>query len=258
MRASALIVSSLCWLRAIAADPSPAVVCDVRVISPHVADVSSLAAWRASTITPEMSPQQQAEAVFATVVGFVHHEWYVREWLGGPEACVHDPIKTFNVYGYGHCCCTAAHVAALARSLGMPARGCSTPGHTLAEVSYDGAWHMLDPAFIDYFPRADGVIASVDELTAGISAWLAGHPEMADPEAQRRFMRGGGWRSGPAILTHGRFLDDNGWLPERGHGWYSMLRQFGDPAQVRVYENGTTVGYRVDNRLRHGERLILP
>jgi hypothetical protein len=151
-----------------AADESTAVVSFVKVVSDKVDDVSSMDASLASFIRKDATNEQKAIAIFNAVTGFVHHELYAKEYLTAPEPCVHDPIKAFNVYGHSHCCCTAAYFCAFARTVGMEARGWSTPGHSLSEVKYDDEWHMIDPAFINYFPKADGKIASVEELCANI------------------------------------------------------------------------------------------
>jgi hypothetical protein len=42
----------------------------------------------------------------------------------------------------------------------MPARGRSITRHTISEVFYDNAWHMIDGSLMNYFRRPDGVIAS--------------------------------------------------------------------------------------------------
>jgi len=46
----------------------------------------------------------------------------------------------------------------------LPARGRIIRGHSVPEVYWDGAWHLLDASLINYFPHADGRIAGVDEL----------------------------------------------------------------------------------------------
>src|SRR5262249_56517864 len=84
------------------------------------------------------------------------------------EEVVQDPIKAFNVYGYGFCSQASAHVEALARAAGLKARGWGINAHSVPEVSYDGAWHMLDASLVNYFPKGDGSLASVEEIVAAV------------------------------------------------------------------------------------------
>jgi hypothetical protein len=201
----------------------------------RVEDVSSMVAWRRAFLRPGMSDPETALAVWETVVRFQHQEPPPVEGLQS-DGCVHDAIKTFNVYGYGMCCCAAANIAALGRAAGLAARGRILHGHSVPELFWDGSWRMLDASLINYFPKADGSLAGVDELIAGVSGWLEGRPDLKgnDP-GLRAFMRGGGWRSGPEILRRSPFYDENGWLPAATHGWYSTMQEY-DGSATGFYE----------------------
>ena len=61
----------------------------------------------------------------------------------------------FNVYGYCICFNESANIEALARYIGMPARGWAINHHSVPEVSWDGGWHLLDASLLNYFPKAD-------------------------------------------------------------------------------------------------------
>src|SRR5688500_18930975 len=89
---------------AAAAAAEPAVVSHVKILSEHVEDVSSVEAWRKTFIKPGMTDRQKALAVWETVVKFRHQDQPPNEHLQD-QVNVHDAIKTFNVYGYGMCCC---------------------------------------------------------------------------------------------------------------------------------------------------------
>jgi len=211
-------------------------------------------AWRRSFIRPGMSDQEKALAVWETVVRFRHQDPPPVEYLQH-DGCVHDAIKTFNVYGYGMCCCASANITALGRAAGLPARGRIIQSHSVPELFWDGAWRMLDASLINYFPKADGSLAGVDELIAGVSGWLAGRPDLkGNDRALRAFMRGGGWRKGPEILRRSPFYDENGWLPAATHGWYSTMQEY-DGSATGFYEYGYSEGYQVNVQLRPGERL---
>ncbi|MBI3831895.1 MAG: hypothetical protein HY291_20400 [Planctomycetes bacterium] len=235
---------------------APGVVCHVKVLSDKVEDVSSLEAWKKTFIKDGMSSEQKSKAIFETCLKFILHELYAQEFLNAPEGCVHDPIKAFNVYGHSHCCCTAAYMSALARYVGLKARGWGAPGHSFAEIGWDNAWHFIDPAFINYFPKADGSLASTDELIAGVAEWYEKNPGYkGDPDKLIKFMRGGGWKKGPEVLSRCPFFNENGWLPEGGHGWNSMMFQFGDRSKANNYEYSYSLGYELNIQLRKGERL---
>jgi len=55
-----------------------------------------------------------------------------------------DPVVMFNVYGYGNCGCISPAIVVLAQAAGYKARVWELHGHTVSEVYFDGAWHMID------------------------------------------------------------------------------------------------------------------
>jgi len=236
------------------ADGKSAVVCNVKVLSNNVEDVSSIEAWRQSFIKPGMTDREKALAVWTTAVKFRHQDSPPREFLQA-SGTVQDPIKTFNVYGYGMCSCVASNIEALARAAGLKARGWGINGHSVPEVWWDGDWHMLDASLINYFYDQGGDIASVEEIMAGVKAWYDEHPEYRGNDAAlRKFMRDWGWKKGPGILATSGFYSRNGWLPAATHGWYSTMQEY-DGSAGFIYEYGYSQGYRVNVRLRPGEVL---
>jgi hypothetical protein len=238
-----------------AESPRAGVVCFVKVLSNKVEDVSSLEAWKNSFLKKDMTGPKKALAVWKSVVKFRHQDAPPREFLSNDGGHVQDPIKTFNVYGYGMCSCASSNVEALARAAGLRARGWGIAAHSVPEVSWDGKnWSMLDTSLINYFPHADGRPAGVEEIVADVQAWLARNPGLRKNNAKLvAFMRGGGWRKGPAVLGRCPFYDDNGWLPAATHGWYSTMQEY--DCKPFIYEYGYSQGYRVNVQLRKGERL---
>jgi hypothetical protein len=234
-------------------DPA-GVVSHIKVLSDKVEDVSSMEAWKGSVIKPGMTEQEKALAVWESVVKFRQQDSPPNEYLQSEEN-VHDPIKTFNVYGYGMCCCASANIAALGRYAGLPARGRIINAHSVPELFWGGGWHLLDASLIQYVPKPDGTLAGVDEIMAGVQAWYGQHPELKGNDAAlRTFMRGGGWKNGPEILRNSPFYDNNGWLPAATHGWYSTMQEY-DGSANGFYEYGYSQGYQVNVQLRPGERL---
>ncbi len=233
------------------------VVSHVKVLSDKVRDVSSLEAWKRSFIRDDMTDEQKAIAVWRSTVMHRYQDAPPIEFRH--EGCVHDPIKTFNVYGYGMCCCASSNIEALARYVGLEARGWGINLHSVPEVFYDHAWHMFDASLVNYFPQPDGKIASVEEIVAAVKGWLAKHPESKSPEQLTQFHRDNGWlgwKRGPELLSNSPFYDWGGWWPAKTHGWYSTMQEFNGANHTPfAYEYGYSQGYEVNIQLRPGERL---
>ncbi len=75
------------------------------------------------------------------------------------------PVVLLGSYGYGICGHSAAAQSALACKAGLKSRYWEINHHTVTEVFFDGAWHMLDanvPIF--YLNRDNWTIASMAQL----------------------------------------------------------------------------------------------
>lgn len=232
---------------------SVGIVSHVKVLSDKVRDVSSMEAWKRSFIKDGATDREKAQAVFRSVVMFRYQDAPPIEFLH--EGCVHDPIKTFNVYGYGMCCCASSNVEALARYAGLDARGWAINAHSVPEVFYENAWHMLDTSLVNYFPKPDGQIASVAEIAAAVKGWYEKHPEYRKNDAKlREFHQSGGWmgwKQGPELLTKSPFFDWSGWWPAKTHGWYATMQEYdGSGGTPFIYEYGYSQGYEVNIQLR--------
>jgi hypothetical protein len=230
------------------------VVCHVKVVSDKVPDMTNLETWKKAYIKDGMSDAEKAMIVWKTVRTYQHQEAPPNEFLHNEEA-VQDPFKIFNVYGYSLCSIASCDVECLARYAGLKARGRIINSHSVPEVFFDGEWHLLDSSLMCYFPKADGKLASVDEIMAGIKDWYdknPGYKKNNDKLAQ--FMRGGGWKKGPEVLSRCPSYDENGWLEAATHGWYSTMQEY-DGSANGMYEYGYSQGYEVNIRLRPGERL---
>ena len=253
--AAVLFVFALCG-GATAAE-EPAVVAHIKVVSDKVPDVSSIDAWKASVLKPSMSDKEKAIAIWRTVVQFRHQNAPPQEFFQNDvdSFCVHDPIKTFNVYGYGMCCCAASNIESLARAAGLPVRGRALNGHSLPEIYYDGAWHVFDASLVTYFRNAKGQVASIDEIIENVAQWYKDNPGYkGDHKKLRDFMRNGGWKKGPSILANTDYFDSGGWFPAGTHGWYAPMSEF-DGSVNYPYEFGYSNGYEVNVQLREGEVL---
>lgn len=277
---------------ALAGAPRPGVVSHVLVLSDKCEDVSSPEAWKRTYIRDGMTDQEKAIAIWKTVVKYRHQENPPGEGLQAanenhPEGNVHEPLKTFHVYGYGMCCCAAADIEGLARYIGMPARGRIINNHSVPEVWYDGAWHLLDASLMFYLQKpgpdgkpAAGPIASVDEMRADIMAWRKQHPEIRTDSDLKKFAMDGGWEKGPPLFASAnlsregalyRFYDRHGINRAGWHGWWSNIGEYNykraddkkkmivyppdtNPAW-NIYDYGATMGYQLNVQLREGEKL---
>lgn len=230
------------------------VVCHVKVLSDKVADMTNLETWKKTYIKEGMTDEQKAMVVWKTVRTYQHQENPPVEFLQSEEA-VQDAIKIFNVYGYSLCSVASSEVECLSRYAGLKSRGRIIWCHSVPEVYYDGSWHLLDGSLMCYFPKADGKAASVDEIMGGIKDWYDKNPGFKKNDKKLyEFMRGGGWRKGPEVLSRCPSYDDNGWLEAATHGWYSTMQEY-DGTATGMYEYGYSQGYEVNIRLRSGERL---
>ena len=259
----ALVVMAL-LVGLVQAEPAPVVVSNVKVVSDKVKDVSSIEAWKKSYIDDKKTDRQKALACFETVVAHQHQETPPHEFLQ-QEGVILDPIKIFNVYGYSFCSVAAGELCALAQHVGLKARGWTINCHCVPEVFFDGKWALLDASLINYFPQADGSIASVEEICQSVQGWLKEHPELkGNDKALREFHfadQKTGWKRGPELLARCPFYNERGWWPAGTHGWYSTMQEYdggsSDNKAKTPFDWLSTVsmGYRVNVQLREGERL---
>src|SRR5262249_39745316 len=142
---------------------------------------SSLEAWKGVFIRPDMTDEEKALAAWRTTAMFQHQDASPLEYLHN-EVGVQDPIKIFNVYGYSFCSVASCDVAALARYAGMKARGWAINQHSVPEVYWNGAWHMLDASLVNYFTKSDGTIAGVEDIISAVRDWHATNPGLLGNE----------------------------------------------------------------------------
>ncbi|HPA20148.1 MAG TPA: transglutaminase-like domain-containing protein [Verrucomicrobiae bacterium] len=140
---------------------------DPRVaVAPHLTvegwpDLASVEGMLASILSPDMTAEQRAIAIWRFLVDWRYHYYPAEE---GDE--VHDPVKFINVYGYGFCDDSALNFAVLCRAAGLRARFWGLEGHVVGEAFFDGGWHMFDPDHEVFYRAADGRIVGVEELAA--------------------------------------------------------------------------------------------
>ncbi|MBI3831896.1 MAG: hypothetical protein HY291_20405 [Planctomycetes bacterium] len=246
----------------------PGVVCHVKVLSDKVEDVSSLEAWKKTYIKDGMSDQEKALEIWKSVATYQHQDSPPLEFTYHEEA-VYDPIKIFNVYGYAMCSNASAHITALGRYTGLKVRGWGINCHSVPEIGFDNAWHLFDSSLINYFPKADGKIAGVEEIIAGVKDWYEKNPDYKALKGKElndklyKYMKElppgwksgpKGWSRGPDVLLRSPTMNENGWHPAKTHGWYSTMQEY-DGSAAFPYEYSPTPGYEVNIQLRSGERI---
>jgi hypothetical protein len=243
------------------------IVSHINVVSDKAPDVSSLEAWKKSFIKDGMTDEQKAIAIWESVVRYRAQDSPPREFLMS-EGDAHDPIKTFNVYGYGQCCCASSNVEGLARYLGFPAQGRSITAHSVPEIWYDNAWHLFDASLMSFFRNDKGKVASVDEIHQSIADWRKAHPGKLDNESEaKKFGKNEGWKNGPKVLATATTYDKDGINGAGWHGWWSNMFEYGKLPEkgvgyspsgskcVSVFDYGPSMGYQVNVQLREGEKL---
>ncbi|MCX7047201.1 MAG: hypothetical protein NTX50_17145 [Candidatus Sumerlaeota bacterium] len=124
-------------------------------------DLSSAQGMLGSILTPGMTEEQKAIAIWRFLVDWRYH-YYPAD--GGDE--MHDPVKFINIYGYGFCDDSANNFAVLCGEAGIRARVWGLNGHVVGEAFYGGAWHMFDPDHQVYYRMPAGHVAGVEELAA--------------------------------------------------------------------------------------------
>jgi hypothetical protein len=227
------------------ADDKVGVVANIKVVSDKVEDVSSIEAWKKSYIKDGMSDQDKALAIWKTVVKFRFQTYPPCEGTESEGNHVHDAFKMFNVYGYCQCCCASAVVECLGRYIGMETRGWSITTHSVAEVKYDGTWHMLDGAYGEYWVKPDGKLAGVEEIVAAVMDWYKANPAAKGKAAEY------GPAKGPSLLAKNDFYEKNN-LPLTV--WAAGMHAF-ECEKPGVLNNAYIQGYRVNIQLREGEKL---
>jgi hypothetical protein len=124
------------------------------------------------------TPREKAEAIWRFYLtdgrfvkpGMFYHipGWAYEE----PVGQVLDPMKLLNSYGYGLCYQDGPLMAATYDAGGFKhSRVWFLTGHTVAEVYYDGAYHMFDSDELGYNPTGSGPL----KLRDVTSVWQLEH-----------------------------------------------------------------------------------
>ncbi len=91
----------------------------------------------ASAVTPGMSDAEKARALWYQQIQQRYHSSAGGEDLG-------DPVKVFNTYGLNPCGKDAMMMGGLWKQVGLKGAPVRLVGHAIAQVQYDGDWHVMD------------------------------------------------------------------------------------------------------------------
>jgi hypothetical protein len=76
-----------------------------------------------------------------------------------------DPVRQFNDYGYTMCSTISGINCAIWNAMGLKAKYWDISNHTVAEVEFDGRWHMFDNSLSALYTLCDGkTLAAVEDI----------------------------------------------------------------------------------------------
>ncbi len=148
-------------------------------------DLTSAKSIIDSIVTPDLTDEQKAFAIYDLVREYVYHWPAAREGEKTESfeyGVVYDPVKLINVYGYGYCFQNKCVLEALWQLAGLEARGGGISGHAIAEVFYDGQYHYLDADQHGYCLLPDGkTVASMADVENDALNLIVNQPAPSEP-----------------------------------------------------------------------------
>ncbi len=91
----------------------------------------------AAAVTPGMSDGEKARALWYQQIQHRYHSSAGGDDLG-------DPVRVFNIYGLNPCGKDAMMMGGLWKQVGLKGAPVRLVGHAIAQVHYDGDWHVMD------------------------------------------------------------------------------------------------------------------
>jgi hypothetical protein len=138
---------------------------------PQISSPNSLWPYAADAIKKQLPPtstdQDAAIAAWEYIAKHNFHYCSAGTNTGTSQTYSYDPVLLLNGFGFGCCDQTARELIWLWQSMGYQGRLAAMIFHTVPEVLYGGAWHMLDPDHEVYYLGEDNTtIASVADVIA--------------------------------------------------------------------------------------------
>ncbi len=142
---------------ALAGAPAVGGIRDVRVTTDRSIDCSSIQTIARDLYAGCKGDQEKAIATWYFVRRMLFHWPHVPTW---------DSVDLINSYGWGLCGYQSTIYCQIAAAGGLKARMMHPKNHAIAEVFYDGGWHMFDCQVGWYALNRKGKVASCAELKA--------------------------------------------------------------------------------------------
>ena len=113
----------------------------------------------ASAVTPGMTDKEKTVALWLQHVSRRFHR-------GGYGGNLSDPVLVFNCYGH-HVCGQDAQISALYwQKIGLKSAPVRLVSHAIAQVQYDGGWHVMDGDLESFFLLRDNETVASDREIA--------------------------------------------------------------------------------------------
>ncbi len=90
----------------------------------------------AAAVSPGMSDKEKAHALWFQQIRQRFHR--------SGDGDLGDPVRVYNVYGHNPCGSDAIMMGGLWRKVGLKGAPVRLVSHAIAQVSYDGGWHVMD------------------------------------------------------------------------------------------------------------------
>jgi hypothetical protein len=143
--------------------------------SERAIDFSSLASIVKGVVTPSMTDEQKALALWRFVIANAYD---------APWGTSFDGLEHLNVYGYGYCGTFASMLESLWWAAGLKGRHVNIGNHAATEVFYDNDWHYIDAHWRCFFLKRDNkTIANLQDLNID--------PSLRDMKRQKKSVKKG-------------------------------------------------------------------
>ncbi|HHN46879.1 MAG TPA: discoidin domain-containing protein [Planctomycetes bacterium] len=153
-----------------------ATVCNIHLVTDNAPDYTSMDSFIRSATANWSTDEEKILALFRWGARGRRQTSHTVEH----GAAVLDPILMYTSYGNLFCTHIAGVNCAIWEHMGYPVRFIDVSNHTVSEVGYGGAFHLIDNSMTIYFRNHAGEIAGVQEVHAEGSCpdFNNGEPEL--------------------------------------------------------------------------------